>query len=434
MAATDPSSPIEEPTSARPALEPELAVGRARHDPYLALRAVNYRRFALGYMCSSFGMHMVTAALFWEVWERTQQELMLGLIGLARALPVIAVALPAGTLIDVWERRKVVVATQAGMALAMGGLAAVSILEGPVWVIFVLLVLMGCARSMDGPARASLLPSVVPEGAFHNAVTWNSSFMQVAATAGPILAGWLMAGTGLVWPLYIAGAAGCAVFSVAACFLRPRPVRRPPSRISLRSMLAGLSHIHREKTILAAITLDLFAVLLGGATALLPVYADEILRVGPAAYGWLRAAPFLGALGMALVLAHRPAFERAGPALLWSVAGYGAAIILFGVSTNLWLSLAALALSGALDNISVVVRHVLVQMRTPEEVRGRVSAVNTVFIESSNELGGFRAGVVGQAIGAVPSVVLGGIGTILVVLGVARAWPQIRRLGRLHET
>lgn len=434
-----PPYPTEEPASARSALEPRLAVEPARHDPYAALRSSNYRHFAVGHLASSFGLQMFATALGWEVYERTNSALALGLIGLFRALPVIATALPAGAIIDAFDRRKVLILTQAALGLILAALAAASLLHAPLWATYALLVLMGCARAPNGPARASLLPSIVPVGVFHNAVTWNSTVFQTAAMVGPIAAGALIAWLGAAWHVYALAAAGCFAFAVSGLFIRPRPVAPPappggPSRFTFASMLDGLSHVRNEKTILAAITLDLFAVLLGGATALLPMYAEDILHAGPFGLGLLRAAPFIGALLMALVLAHQPPFRRAGPALLWSVAAYGLATLLFAYSTNLWLSIALLALSGAADNVSVVVRHVLVQMRTPERIRGRVSAVNAVFIESSNELGGFRAGVVARWLGPVDSVALGGVGTALVVLGVAAAWPEIRRLGRLHET
>jgi hypothetical protein len=237
--------------------------------------------------------------------------------------------------------------------------------------------------------------------------------------------------------VYAAAAAGALTFAVSIVGVAPHRVERPAEPRSLRTMLAGLSFLWHEKTVLAAITLDLFAVLLGGATVLLPVYVKEILTVktvlGSAAVGLglLTAAPFIGALLTAQLLAHRGPFRRAGPALLWSVAGFGAGTIAFGLSTNFFLSFLLLVLLGGLDGVSVVIRHVLVQMRTPDVVRGRVSAVNSVFIESSNELGGFESGLVAHYFGPVFSVVSGGVGTILVVIGIACVWPQIRRLGRL---
>jgi hypothetical protein len=229
-------------------------------------------------------------------------------------------------------------------------------------------------------------------------------------------------------------AAGCAVACAAlVATIQPRETARTPEHLSLRSLLAGASFIWRTKLILATITLDLFAVLLGGATALLPVFAREILHVGPIGFGWLRAAPSLGALLMAFVLAHRRPMQKAGPALLWSVAGFGAATIVFGISSNFVLSFAMLALTGALDNISIVVRGTLVQILTPDAMRGRVSAVNVIFIGSSNELGAFESGMTAYWFGPVISVVSGGIGTLLVVLAVRLLWPEVNRLGSLHR-
>jgi MFS family permease len=412
------------------------------HDPYAALRVPNYRLFAAGFVVSSAGLQMLGTAIGWEIYERTRDPMALGWIGVARALPVILFALPAGHVIDHFDRRRVLVLTQVAMGLCAAVLAMVSHAAGTPLAFYALLSVMGCARAFNGPSRATLLPLLVDAGVFHNAVTWNSGVFQLSATLGPVIAGVMIAQLHAAWPVYAVTAGGCWLFALLATGLRPRHADRATGPVTPRSMLAGAGHIYREKTILSALTLDLFAVLLGGATALLPMYAKDILMVGPAGLGLLRASPFIGACVMALVLAHRPPFTRAGWALLWSVAAFGACMIAFGLSTSFWLSLTVLFLSGALDNISVVIRHVLVQVRTPNHLRGRVSAVNSVFIESSNELGAFESGAAAKlfaplagsaAGGAVWSVVTGGIGTILVVIGVAAAWPQIRRLGALRE-
>ena len=436
------------------------------HDPFAALRVRNYRLFALGWLPASLGLQMQATALAWEIWERTHDPMALGIAGLARALPTVLLALPAGQLVDLLDRRRVLVLTQVGFALASALLAVGSVawargaLGEPataVWVIYGLIALTGCARVFNGPSRASLLPLIVPGGAqsavFHNAITWNSGVFQLAATLGPVAAGLLIWGTGAAAPVYVAAALASVWFACTAMGIQPAPFDpgaaaptdapppAPPSlwqAISPRTlapgMLEGLRHMWREKVVLGAIALDLLAVLLGGATALLPIYATEILHVGPVGLGALRAAPFVGALVMALVLAHRPPFRRAGPALLWSVAAFGACTIGFGVSTSLWLSLALLAILGAVDNISVVIRHVLVSVRTPDRLRGRVSAVNSVFIECSNELGGFESGLVAKFFGPVASAVSGGVGTIVVVALTALCIPQLRRLGRLTKS
>jgi MFS family permease len=387
---------------------------------------------------------MLATAIAWEVYERTNDPLALGFAGLARAIPVILFALPAGQAADIFNRKYILIASQALFAIVTALLALLSWFGAPVWSLYLALVATGLARAFNGPARASLLPQIVPPGDFHNAVTWNSGVFQFSAVTGPLLAGILIAAYGAAWPVYLGTALACLTFAVSAAFLRPRleprkhepqgqPGRSLISRFSLRSMTAGAGHLWQEKTILAAIALDLFAVLLGGATALMPIYARDILHVGPVGLGALRAAPFIGAFVMALILAHRPPFRRSGPALLFSVVGFGLCTIVFGFSTWFPLSLAMLILLGALDNISVVIRHVLVQVRTPDHIRGRVSAVNSVFIESSNELGAFESGLVAKLFGPVASVVSGGIGTILVVIGIAWWLPEIRRLGRLEE-
>ncbi|MBS0191133.1 MAG: MFS transporter [Phycisphaerales bacterium] len=414
----------------------------ARHDPYAALRLANYRLFAAGFLTSATGLQMMAMALAWEIYERATKEgflgpkgpaLALGFIGLARALPVVAMALPAGYVIDSFDRKRVLLLTQSGFAIMAGLLALASWMSASLWIMFLLITLSGCVRSFNGPTRSSLLPDLIPESAFTNAVTWNSSMFQFAAIGGPLLAGWIIAATGHAWMVYAMSAVLCLVFAIATLGLRPIAHHTAKGKLSVQGMFAGLSHLWKERTIFAAITLDLFAVLLGGATGLLPIYASEILHVGPIGLGWLKAAPYIGAGAMALYLAWFPLIRRSGPAMLISVAGFGVCTIVFGLSTSFWLSMAMLITLGALDSISVVVRHVLVQLRTPRHLRGRVSAVNSVFIECSNELGSFESGLVARFFGPVCSVVSGGIGTVLVVAGVAWLIPEIRRLDKLHD-
>jgi len=409
--------------------EPRRAV-----DPYAALRSPNYRRFAFGFLFSSAGLQMLATAVGWEIYERTQDPMALGWVGVARALPVILFALPAGQVIDRFDRRWVLVITQIAMGIGAAMLAVASHRgDSPLFLMYALLVLMGCARAFNGPSRATLLPLIVAPGAFPNAVAWNSSVFQLSAVLGPIAAGFLLAWFGSAWQVYSFTAAFCLIFGVAAMGLRPREAPRATGPVSMSSLFAGASFIWREKPILGALTLDLFAVLLGGATALLPIFAKDILKVGPEGLGLLRAAPFIGAFLMSLLLTRLPPFRRSGPVLLWSVAGFGVCIVVFGFSTVFWLSLLALFMSGALDTVSVVIRHVLVQLRTPNELRGRVSSVNSVFIESSNELGAFESGLVAAYFVVVFSVVSGGIGTVLVVGAVALGLPQLRKLGELHD-
>lgn len=404
-----------------------------RHDPYSAVRCANYRWFAGGFLISSTGLQMLSMTVGWEIYERTNRPEHLGYVGLARALPVVALALPAGHLIDTFNRKYVLIVTQLAFALITLGLALASWQHAPLWIIYLLLTLSAAARVFNGPSRATLLPLIVPRKDFHNATTWNSGVFQCSAMGGPIIAGLMIAATGEAWPVYVATALACGAFAGAAMMIHPAPSRRLTDAWSWRSVTAGMSHLWREKTILGAITLDLFAVLLGGAIALLPVYAKDILHVGPQELGYLRSAPYVGAFLMAVWLAHRPAFRRAGPMLLASVAVFGLTMIVFGFSASYWLSMAALFIGGAADNVSVIIRHVLVQMRTPDQLRGRVSSVNSVFIESSNELGAFRAGQFAAWLGPVGAVVSGGVGTLLVVLGVAWLIPAIRRLRTLDE-
>jgi MFS family permease len=421
---TTPDSTPPEPTP----LEPP------RHDPFAAMREQNYRRFAFSFVASSLGLQMLSTAVMWEVYERTDSAFMLGLTGLARALPVIALTLPAGTLVDHGDRKRILSTTMVafgGVALAM---AAASRWHAPVWVLFALLVASGCVRSFNAPSRGAILPSLLPASRFENAMAWQSGFFQFAAIAGPLLAGWILGMQVGTWIVYLLTALACTAAGIAVLFLEPRPVARTGAPPRLRDMLAGAGHIWREKTILGALTLDMLAVLFGGATALLPVFARDILGCGPMGLGALKAAPYVGALGMAVWLAMRPSFTRAGPTLLWSVVAFGVSMIVFGLSTSFWLSLAALAVSGAVDNISVVIRHVLVQMRTPDQLRGRTTAVNSVFIECSNEVGAFESGAVAAWLGPVWSVVTGGLGTIGVVAFVALAFPALRRMRRLVDT
>ena len=409
-----------------------MAAAGEVHDPIAALRIANYRLFGAGFSCSSTGLQMLSTAVAWEVWERTHDPLELGYIGLARALPVVLVALPAGHLADLHDRRRIVAITQAAFALTAALLAVASAMHAPMWCFYLLLVMSGTVRAFNGPSRAGLLPLLVPECAFGNAVTFNSGIFQSAAILGPLAAGYIIGLTGLTWLAYAACAVGCSVLSVTILFVKPHAAQRATGSMTFNSMLAGMGHLWRERTILGAILLDLLAVLFGGATALLPLYADEVLHVGPEGLGWLRAAPFIGALGVAGLIALRP-IRHAGAALLWSVAGFGVCMVVFGLSTSMVLSMGALAMSGALDNVSVVVRHVLVQMRTPNQLRGRVGAVNSMFIECSNELGGFESGLVARMFGPVFSVVSGGIGTLVVVGAIAWGFPQLRRLGKIEQ-
>jgi MFS family permease len=285
--------------------------------------------------------------------------------------------------------------------------------------------------AFNSPASSALLPQTVPPEAFENAATWSSSSWQCAAVVGPALGGFLIAAQGSATLVYALNAALGLIFVLLLALMQSRQEARWSEEATLDSIIAGLRFLRRERILLAIITLDMFGVLLGGATTLLPIFAKDILQVGPAGLGWLRAAPSLGAVVMALALAYLPQFKKAGASLLWAVAGFGGATIVFGLSRSFPLSLLMLALLGAFDNISVVIRSTLLMLRTPEDLRGRIFAVNSIFIGASNELGGFESGVAAALLGPIVAVVGGGVGTILVVLGVASIWPEVRHLGRM---
>ncbi|MDP3068823.1 MAG: MFS transporter [Opitutaceae bacterium] len=440
----------------------------AGHDPYAALRVPNFRAYLAGSFFALVGRQAVVTAATWQVYRWTNSATALGLVGLVNVLPLLALSLPAGEIADRRDRRRLIMHGTAVIAGLNFALAALTLGRGLVpdfallrWansalqhvaefferhgdagamrfdepalpLIFALLLVQACVRILIWPARSSIAPLLVPTPTLGNAVTWSASAFEIATVAGPALGGFL------IWLAEVPSvyALGCVLDVVFVLALRRVRYVHPPQpaagKRSWSDLLAGGRFIWRRKVILGASTLDLFAVLLGGATALLPVYADRILHVGPVGFGWLRAAPSIGAFIMAMWLAHRAPLERPGRALLWSVAGFGAAIIVFGFSTWFWLSLVALFFTGVFDNVSVVVRQSLVQLLTPDNLRGRVTAVNQIFIGSSNEIGALRAGLMGALVGPVGAVVWGGIGTILVVGAVARLAPQLRHLPPLH--
>ena len=376
---------------------------------------------------------MQIVALGWELYERTHQAAALGYVGLVEFLPVLFLSLPAGHAVDRFDRKSIVTRALLLSAIASTILAVISVKQGPIPLIYVCIAFIGVAQAFTAPARWSLLPSVVPDELLPSAITWSSSSWQIAAVVGPALGGLVLWASGEAAFVYLLAALSAVASAALIIRIRPRPLERVAEEITLKSLFAGLRFVFNTDLLLAAITLDLFAVLLGGATALLPIFAKDILDVGPAWLGWLRAAPSLGALLMAVVLAHRPPLRHAGPSLLWAVAGFGAATVVFGFSKNVWLSFAMLALTGALDQISIVVRGTLGQVLTPDSMRGRVGAVNAIFIGSSNELGDFESGMTAQWFGPVASVVGGGIGSIVVVLAVMARWPGIMRLGSLSK-
>jgi MFS family permease len=349
--------------------------------------------------------------------------------------------LPAGHFADIHDRKRIIILTTLIVAATNIALAVISAAQAPVLLIYLCLVVTGTARTFMWAASASFLPQLVERKNFSRAVTWSSTTFQVSSIVGPAAAGAVLHFTNHAAGIYAFNAVAAVVCSLFVAQVRIHHVAVAREKTTLKSLLTGFSFVFTNRIILGIITLDMFAVLLGGATALLPVFAKDILFVGPYGLGLLQAALPLGAICCAFVITHRPPMLKAGRSLLWAVTIFGLATIGFGLSRWFWLSFALLVTCGLADNVSVVVRHTLVQLLTPNEKRGRVSAVNNLFIGTSNELGEFESGTVAHwfgpalghpiAFGAMISVVSGGVGTILVVLGVAWFWPEIRKYGRL---
>ena len=379
---------------------------------------------------SSFAMQMQAVALGWQVYALTDRPLSLGLLGLAQFLPVAGLVFVAGQVVDMVDRRLVARLCQAvegvgAVVLAVGaGLHALT----PA-LIYVLVAAFGAARAFEGPALQALLPALVTAEVFPRAAALSSSLSEVAKVAGPAFGGLLYG----VDPRLAFAVPACGFLGASLTMTLVRTRRAPPSRgkVTLASVLAGLSFIRARPEILGAISLDLFAVLFGGATALLPVYARDILHAGPLGLGLLRAAPAVGALMVAAVLARRPLRRHEGRWMFLAVAVFGVATIVFGLSRSVGLSVLALVVLGGADVVSVVIRSTLVQLRTPDEMRGRVSSVNLLFVGSSNQLGEFESGTLAAAVGTVPAVVLGGVGTLAVVAFAWWAFPTLRRLDRV---
>jgi MFS family permease len=377
-------------------------------------------------------VEMQAVAVGWQVYEITKRPLDLGYVGLAQFLPAILLFPISGHASDRFERRHVLSVCYAGYAVCFALLLALVERGVPsIRSIYVVLVLIGVVRSFNSTASRSILPQLVPPEHFPNAVAWNASIFQASTILGPAFGGILYAafhGPAVVYGIALLTAVGATISSFK---IKPEVKVRPREPMTLKTVFAGLHFIWRKKLILGAISLDLFAVLLGGAVALLPVYAREILHTGPWGLGLLRTAPGVGAAIMAVLLAHWPLRGRSGPTLLWAVAGFGIFTILFGVSRSLTLSLVALLLLGASDMISVIIRGTLTQLATPDEMRGRVTAVDMIFIGTSNEFGQFESGVTAQWFGTVPAVVLGGIGTLVVIAVWAWLFPELRQAGEL---
>jgi MFS family permease len=468
--------PDEEPHAPPPAYEaaraerPTTAEGTlerspGKHDPYAAFRFRAFSFYTAGNLISVVGRLMFIVAVEWEMYARTHSATALGLVGLMIALPVVLLSLPAGHIADRFPRKNIVLVTQALSAICSLALTFVSWhhLAIPNWavlragnhflysfasvferhtyfhfddlsvpLIYLILLISAIGRTFGWAARSSYFPQLVPRDVFANAVTWNSSIFQIGSVIGPALGGLLIVRAG--FPFIYALDAACALsFFFLVLPIRSREHVMSTERNAWRSLKEGLRFILSKQVVLATITLDMFAVFLGGATALLPIFADQILHCGPIGLGWMRAAPGIGAFIMSLLIAYLPPMKHAGKTLLWCVTGFGVATIGFGLSHYLWLSLVMLFLTGLFDSVSMVVRHTLLQLVTPDTMRGRISAVNNIFIGTSNELGALESGLTAALFGPVISVVAGGVGTILVVLGVSWKWPETRKIGALDK-
>jgi MFS family permease len=416
----------------------------AAPDPRLAGSiAFTYPDFAvyeLGLFFVESALEMQSVAVGWQVYEITKRPLDLGLVGLAQFLPGIVLFLASGHAADRFDRRKLLMLCYGGFAVCAGLLLTISwwgshgVLPGvypSVVPIYGVLVLLGAVRSLTGPVSRALLPQLVPEEHFANAVAWNASVFQGATILGPTAGGLIYAFFRGPSAVYLTAMLMSAMALLSAIRIRTQTKPMPQEAVSLRTVLAGFRYIWRQKLLLGSISLDMFAVLLGGAVALLPVYAREILRTGPWGLGLLRSAPGVGAVTMAILLAHRPLRGRAGPTMLWCVAGFGVCTILFGISRSIMLSLISLLLIGATDMVSIVIRGTLIQLGTPDEMRGRVNAVDMLFIGVSNELGQFESGLTAHWFGTVPAVVLGGVGTLVVIALWAWRFPELRSADQL---
>ena len=457
----------QSPHGERPAVPLPVGTDSRPHDPYAAFRFGDFSLFTIGNLLSITGRLMLAVAVEWEIYARTHSATALGLVGLAIAVPVVTLSLPAGHLADRFSRKHIILTAQIFSALISLALALVSwkhlaipliapLREGnrvlaavagvferhhPLYhfddasvpLIYLLLFIGASARTFSWAARSSFFPTLVPRDAFANAVTWNSSVFQIGSVVGPALSGLSVAYVGFPFVYLLDALCSFAFFLLVFPIRRSKQVRDHSEANTWKSLIAGLQFVFGRKVILATITLDLFAVLLGGATALMPIFADQILHVGPVGLGWMRAMPAIGAFATALAVPHLPPMNHAGKILLWCVSGFGIATILFGLSNVFWLSLGLLCLIGAFDSVSVIIRGSIVQLVTPDEMRGRVSSVNNIFIGTSNEFGALESGLTAALFGPVISVVAGGIGTILVVLGVALRWPETRKIGALDK-
>jgi MFS family permease len=442
-------------------LPDEPAPKSATQDAYAVLRYPDFFRYLIGRFTASLGQQTLVVAIDWELYQRTKSALPLMFVGLSIMIPMILCTVPAGHFADTFNRKKIILASTLISGVVSVALALFSWYMAPVFWIYLCLVVLGAARTFLWPASAAFVTGLVPREQFSRAVTFNSGAFQMTAVLGPMAFWAILALTphaeekATAWSVYAFNA-----FASLLCFFLVVPIKhvhkaREAEPVSARSLIEGFSFVYKNKIILGIITLDLFAVLLGGTVTILPIYQQNVFHVGPGGLAWLRNSMSIGAIICAFIITHRPPIQKAGRAMLLSVIIFGVTTILFGVANQncfgtglsnmfwFWFAFAMMAIAGAVDNVSVVVRQTLVQILTPDEKRGRVSAVNSLFIGTSNELGGSRSALIAYcftrtsflgnaaATGAIVSTVTGGIGTILVVIVVAWLWPEIRRYGKL---
>ena len=403
------------------------------HDPFAALRIREFSFFVCARFLLTLGIQMQSVIVGWQIYSLTKNVLDLGYIGLTEALPFIALSFFSGHVADLISRKKIILVATSCLAVSTSALCWFStdasgiIHQYGITPIFILIGTTGVIRSFMGPSFPAFMSQLVPRSHYTNAATWNSTVWHAGFIAGNACGGLLC-----IFGLPIAyGVDACIVFSsmafIALIGSKPIPVKEKVESLS-ESLSVGLKFVFNNKIILGALSLDLFAVLFGGAVAMLPAFSDKILHVGSFEFGFLRAAPATGAVVTAFILAYIPQKKNAGRNLLFAIAGFGVCMILFALSKNFYLSLFLLALSGAFDNVSVVVRHTILQLLTPDNMRGRVSAVNNIFIGSSNEIGGFESGLTARLMGLVPSVIFGGAMTLVIVFITAKVSPSIRKL------
>jgi MFS family permease len=413
-------------------------IQRGEHDAYAVLRIKDFRMFILARFLLTFGIQMQSVIVGWQVYKITHDPFSLGLIGLAEAIPFLSVALFAGHVADSMNRRRIILVTVIAYLFGAIALLLLSLqLKNTVWssgvfAIYAVIFATGFARGFFYPAQSAFMAQIVPRELYPNSSTWNSTIWHIAAVSGPAFGGLIYGFAGIV--VAYATVIGFVILSFIFFIQmrnRPLPLREIKEGL-LESLSAGIKFVFGNQILLGALTLDMFAVLFGGAVAMLPVFAAEVLNAGPQGLGFLRAAPAAGAVLMALVLAYRPPLRHAGVNLLVAVAGFGCSIILFAISRNFYFSLAMLAMSGMFDNVSVIIRSTIIQLYTPDNMRGRVASVNSIFIGSSNEIGSFESGLAAKLLGLVPSVIFGGTMTLIIAAATGRFSPKLRKLN-LHE-